>query len=197
MSRLFATLLMFCICLLNSHKCRADIIFDLVNLPSEQDSAQLSATITTVDLTDGAFIQEADILSWQFTVDKPAVGSYSVASTDSESFLDIDSTFSLRFSSGELQLFGQLQMGNTIGGIFPTTVFWRETGSEFYFSNFQGNVSPRGWQTLNPSGFAVPNGLTSGWVIGHAIPEPSSALTLAPVVVSFLMRRRRAKQLHP
>lgn len=173
--------------LFNANSATAALVYQLENFPSDQDGAQLTGTITTDGTVDG-FITEANILSWEFTVDKPGGIQYTVASTESNAEFVLGSTVDLQATITELQLFGRLQIGTDITGTTPSTyIDWRAAGvNTLYSSGLFGNTSPNGWETINPVGYG-----SGAWTIA-TVPEPSSLL-LAAIAGAFAVGARRRR----
>lgn len=172
--------------------CSADLVYTLTNSPGDQDGATLIGSITTdgtVDDSDplGARISEVNIVSWEYTVQKPGFADFSVDSTMSGAFIELPGTWanSTRILASDSNFF---RFGVNSGGS-ETSISYRSSGSPSnYFANFESNTSPRGWNTNSPAGFDD----GSGWVIAaRAIPEPSSMLLLSGVMGWALRRRRR------
>lgn len=173
---------------LSTNEATADIIYEWVNLPADQDGAQLSGTITT-DGTIG-FIGESNILAWEFTVAKTGFASYSASSTVSNASIFIDSTSSLVTTTNSLELNGEFTIGLNIDqSTGQTLIRWfPANATQFYFSNSNSDADP-GWATLSPTGFGGGN----VWTIANvsAVPEPGSLGVLGLLLVGAAMRRRR------
>lgn len=169
----------------------ADTVYSLVNLPTDQDGAQLVGEI----VTDGSlsFIGENNIVSWSFTVNKAGATPYTRTSSDARAFFDLPGNFSLIATPTELQLNNTLRIGNDFdGGTSETSITWDPTGvNTLYASILADNASPNGWFTPNPVGF----GPGSLWTIGTAtaVPEPSSALLIGTIGIFWGLRRHRRR----
>jgi hypothetical protein len=173
---------------LSTNEATADIIYEWVNLPADQDGAQLSGTITT-DGTIG-FITESNILTWSFTVAKTGYPSYSASSTASNASIFIDSTSSLETTTNSLELNGEFTIGLNIDqSTGQTLIRWNPANvTQLYFSNSNSSVDP-GWVTFDPAGFGGGN----VWTIANvsAVPEPGSLGMFGLLLVGAALRRRR------
>jgi len=123
----------------------ADIVYNLRNLPTDQDNAVLMGTITT-DGTIGT-LTVSNTIACQFNVATPGEASCSATSLDSGARTELSSTLSLFANAYDLSLNGSLLIGRTFSGL-TASILWNSSGvNEFYFSNFQSNASPQGWST--------------------------------------------------
>lgn len=177
--------------------------YDLINYSSDQDGAVLSGSFDLlIDTANGGVVDQGggnylllpsipgavNIVSWDFSVDKPGELPYSASSTDTFSAITVGG--SAFFSTGtnfSVSSSTTLVIGVNDPVLSQTFVSWSRT-SNSYSSSFQGNASPRGWNTSGPTSIALDS--NNAWIVGQGIPEPSSTILLGLAAIPVLFRRR-------
>lgn len=177
--------------------------YDLANYSSDQDGAVLSGSFDLlIDTANGGVVDQGggnylllptipgavNIVSWNFTVNKPGELPYSASSTNNFSAITVAG--SAFFSTGtnfSVSSSTTLVIGVNDPVLSQTFVSW-DRASNSYSSAFQGNASPRGWNTSGPTSIALDS--NNAWIVGQAVPEPSSALLLGLTAIPLLFRRR-------
>lgn len=174
--------------------------YDFTNHSSAQDGAVLSGSFDllidttvggTIDNGGGEFIlfpAAVNILNWNFTVAKPGQTPYSASSTDNFQTVDVSgSAFRSTPTSFTVGSSTSLSIGINDPNLGTTSVNWNRLAN-LYNSGFQNNDLPRGWLTPAPTMVIDAN---NDWIVGDAIPEPSSAaLLLGVTAIAALFRRR-------
>lgn len=176
--------------LVSGFVCRANIVYNILNYPADQNGAELSGSITT-DGTLG-ILSESEVISWTFSVTPTVVSGgvpYTRSSTDANAFFDIFSggSLALQATSTDLLLDGALRLGTDYGTTSQTLLEWKSDGATtLSISQLNNNASPSGWATLNPGSYG-----SGPWTIA-TVPDPStlSLLGISTLLLWICNRRR-------
>ena len=172
---------------------QADLVFELINSPVDQEGATLTGFIV-LDGTDAAatrVLSETNIVSWSVRVDK-GTNSWQVVYDEQDAELNLIGTLSQ--SADTLVLNGQLDLGRNIcaGDASVSVVAWDSAASpqQLYYATHAGDQSKYGWLS-NGDGFDDTNpGL---WTIA-AIPEPTVLSLLLACGGAMLVGRRISRK---
>jgi hypothetical protein len=175
--------------------------YDLANYSSDQEGAVLSGSFDLlIDTANGGVIDQGsgnylllpsavNIVSWNFSVNKPGETPYSASSTDPNHFTQVSgSAFFSRPDNFSISSSTDLTIGINDPLLSQTFVSWNRIGNN-YASAFQGNVSPRGWDTSNPTNIDLDS--NSSWIVG--VPEPTTISLILIGGLTLLVTRRREK----
>ena len=169
-----------------SGQARADLTYNIMDYPADQNSATLSGYITT-DGTTG-YLAASDILSWSWTITPAGGTAFTLSSSDSGTSIFLENSVSLFATPGNLTIAEPPSGGNAFALEGPQSdlEYDRAPNDNAYFgSTPNGNV----WSNFHPV-----MGGTDPWVIATsatAVPEPSSLTLVAIGAAGFAVAARR------
>ena len=176
---------------------RADRVYQLIDIPSNQNGHSLNGTITTTDdAPNDSVLNVAEILGWQWSIS----GANSFSATSMDFLIDATTTFGVRISpdaislpigsrvpSSALTLSRQFAGGR---GPYIHELSWRvndgnPTSALSSARRQDGDAGQSFW--FGPATFPT----SSGWVVAVAVPEPATGLLLVACVIPGALWRRR------